>query len=192
VDHPVFGNTWMVWNLWLALVPAALALALFTPTARRGAIWWLGALAFAAFLPNAPYVLTDVIHMRADVRAASDSAPMTLAVLGAYAAFVVAGFAAYAFSVLRFIDYLRASGVGRVGLISAELGVHALATVGIVLGRVFRFNSWDLVAQPGEVIDKLRLPQTERGLAIVVALLAALTLGTLLARAVLALARTRT
>jgi uncharacterized membrane protein len=192
VDDPVFGNSWMVWNLWLALVPAALALALFRPALRRGAIWWLGAAAFIAFLPNAPYVLTDVVHVRADLRAASSSAPMTLAVVGLYAAFVVAGFVAYAFSVLRLVDYLRANGVGRAALIASELGVHALATVGIVLGRVFRFNSWDLLAQPGEVIDALRVPQTERGLAIVVLLLAALVVGTLFVRAVLALARTRT
>ena len=192
MDHPVFGNPWMVWNLWLAVIPAALALLLFRRTSRRGAIWWLGAAAFIAFLPNAPYVLTDVVHMRADLRAASGSASMTLAVLGLYAAFVVAGFVAYAFSVLRLVEYLRANGVGRAGLIAAELGVHALATVGIVLGRVFRFNSWDLIAQPGQVIDALHVPQTERGLAIVVLLLAALVVGTLLVRALLALARTRT
>ena len=192
MDHLVFSNSWMVWNLWLALVPAALALALFRPTLRRGAIWWLGATAFVAFLPNAPYVLTDVVHIPADLRASSGSAPMTLAVLGVYAAFVAAGFVAYAFSVLRLTDYLRANGVGRAGLIAAELGVHGLATVGIVLGRVFRFNSWDLIAQPGQVIDTLRVPQTERGLAIVVLLLSALMVGTLVVRAVLALARTRT
>jgi len=184
MDDPVFGNSWMVWNLFLAMVPAALALSLFRPGLRRGAPWWLGLAAFIAFLPNAPYVLTDVVHMPADLRAASGSTAMTVGVLCVYGAFAVAGFAAYAFSVLRLLKYLRASGVARAGLIATELGVHTLATAGIVLGRVFRLNSWDLIAQPGEAIDKFRLPQTERGPAIVALLLTALALGTLLARAV--------
>jgi uncharacterized membrane protein len=191
VDHPVFGNSWMAWNLSLALVPAVLAFCLFRPGIRRGGLWWLGAAAFIAFLPNAPYVLTDAVHMPADLRAASGSAAMTMAVLGVYAAFALIGFVAYAYSVLRLIDYLRDNGIGRMGLIAAELGVHTLATVGIVFGRVFRFNSWDLIAQPGEIIDKLRVPQTERGLAIVVLLVAALAVGTMMVRALASLGRTR-
>jgi uncharacterized membrane protein len=189
VDHPVLGNSWMVWNLWLALVPAVLALILFRPSLRRGATWWLGAAVFVAFLPNAPYVITDVVHLPPDLRAASPSTAMTMGVLGAYAAFIVIGFAAYAFSVLRLVGYLRANGVDRIGLIAAELSVHVLATIGIVLGRMFRFNSWDLIAQPGEVLDKLRVPQTQRGVAIVITVLAALAIGTLLFRALLVLAR---
>jgi uncharacterized membrane protein len=191
VDHPVFGNSWMAWNLFLALLPAVLAVALFRPRTARGLAWWLGAVAFVALLPNAPYVLTDVVHMPHDLRAASGNAAMTLAVIGVYATFAVVGFSAYAFSVMRLIGYLRTNGVGRLGLAAAELSVHALATVGIVLGRVFRFNSWDLVVQPGAIVDKLRVPQSERGVAIVVLLIAALVLGTLMVRALLAVAQRR-
>jgi uncharacterized membrane protein len=178
VDHPVLGNEWMAWNLILALVPATLALALFRPERHRGPGWWIGAVVFVAFLPNAPYVLTDVVHLPADLRAASDSAAMTAAVLAAYAAFAAIGFAAYAFSVLRFLDYLRGQGAGPLGLVASELTIHALATTGIVLGRVFRFNSWDLLAQPAEVLGKIRVPQSERAILIAAALLLALAVGT--------------
>jgi uncharacterized membrane protein len=58
-----------------------------------------------------------------------------------------------------------------------------LATIGIILGRIFRFNSWDLLARPGEILDAVRLPQTERGIAIVAVVLFTLVAGTLLARA---------
>ncbi len=186
--HPVFGNTWMVWNTFLALIPAALAVGLFRPGVRRGVLWWLGAATFVAFLPNAAYVLTDVVHLPADLRAASGSAPLTLAVLGAYAAFAAIGFAAYAYSVLRLIGYLREQGLRPATLIAAELGVHFLVTIGVILGRVFRFNSWDLLARPGEVVETLRLPQTERGIAIVALLRVARAAGTLLFRALARLA----
>jgi uncharacterized membrane protein len=172
----------MAWNTFLALIPALLAYRLFRPEARRGVHWWLGAATFVAFLPNAAYVLTDVVHLPADVRIAYPDLTMTAAVLVVYAGFATVGFAAYAYSVLRLVRYLRDQGIGRFGLIASELSIHCLVAVGVVLGRVFRFNSWDLLARPGEVLEAIRLPPSERGIAIVAFLVAAFALGTLLAR----------
>ncbi|HEX2128335.1 MAG TPA: DUF1361 domain-containing protein [Solirubrobacterales bacterium] len=187
--HPILGNTWMVWNTFLALIPALLALRLFRAGARRTVGWWIGAVAFMAFLPNAAYVLTDVIHLPTDLRAASNSVPLTFAVLGAYAAFAVIGFAAYAYSVLRLVGYLREQGLSTVGLVVAELSVHFLATIGVILGRVFRFNSWDVIARPGEIVETLRLPQTEWGIAVVAFVLVTITVGTLFVRLLVDAAR---
>jgi uncharacterized membrane protein len=54
----------MVWNSLLALVPLALALVVFRRGARTGTFWWRAGVAiFVVMLPNAPYVLTDVIHL---------------------------------------------------------------------------------------------------------------------------------
>ena len=50
----------------LAAVPAILAVPLFWGTHRRTPFWWLGVVVFALFLPNAPYVVTDIIHLRLD------------------------------------------------------------------------------------------------------------------------------
>ena len=61
-------GAWMVWNTLLALVPLCLAIPLLTAQRRRGAFWWFGVTMGIAFLPNAPYVLTDIIHLLADVR----------------------------------------------------------------------------------------------------------------------------
>jgi uncharacterized membrane protein len=170
----------MAWNLFLALIPAVLAAAVFRRPARRTALWWAGALAFVAFLPNAPYVLTDVIHMPADLHAASGSHAMTLAVLGVYASFAVVGFSAYALSILRLSAYLRGVGVSAGAVLGAELSLHLLAAVGIVLGRVFRFNSWDLLTRPEAVLDVVIWPQRERTVAIVCFLMVSLAAGTLL------------
>jgi uncharacterized membrane protein len=51
------------WNLLLALVPLVLSMLLFEDERTRGWFWWLGVGLFVAFLPNAPYALTDVIHL---------------------------------------------------------------------------------------------------------------------------------
>ena len=60
---------WMAWNLTLALVAVALAVWLFRVERPRTVGWWVGFGAFALFLPNAPYVLTDLIHLRWSVEA---------------------------------------------------------------------------------------------------------------------------
>jgi uncharacterized membrane protein len=70
--------------------------------------------------------------------------------------------------------------------------LHLLVTVGVVLGRVFRFNSWDLVARPEEVLGVIRLPQTEYGVAVVALFAITLAAGTLLVRVTIdAVRRTR-
>jgi uncharacterized membrane protein len=63
-----FNMRWMTWNLFLAFIPLALSVWLFRIKRRRSGVWWLGFLVFFAFLPNAPYLLTDIIHFIEDIR----------------------------------------------------------------------------------------------------------------------------
>jgi len=155
------GNVvWMVWNLVLAAFPAALAIPLFTPGRRPSPLWWVGLAAFVAFLPNAPYVLTDVIHFTADVRATPSDLVVTFGLIPQYGLFFLAGFGCYAVSLLRLERWLRARGMPVTRVLAIEVAIHAACTVGIFLGRVFRFNSWDLLTRPHAVADVLRIPQT--------------------------------
>ena len=141
------NSEWMAWNLMLALVPLALASVLFLHTGRRSAAWWLCAGVFVAFLPNAPYVLTDVIHLVDDARATTSDAVWSLALVPQYAAFFLVGFEAYVVSLLLVGRYVRANGWGR-WVLPVELALHTLCAVGIHLGRFDRLNSWDAVARP--------------------------------------------
>ena len=147
------------WNLGLAFVPVALAAVLFRSGARRGPIWWAGVVAFVLFLPNAAYVLTDVVHLFDDVRGgATDLALMT--VYGpVYGVFFALGLACYVVSLILLQDHL-AEIVPRVPWRPVEVGIHALVAVGIFLGRVLRFNSWDLLHSPGEVTGALPMLAT--------------------------------
>jgi uncharacterized membrane protein len=141
------NSEWMAWNLMLALVPLLLACVLFLHTGRRTVAWWLCAGVFVAFLPNAPYVLTDVVHLVDDARTTSSDVVVSLALVPQYAAFFLVGFEAYVLSVLLVGRYLRRS--GRAGwVLPVELTLHALCAVGIHLGRFDRLNSWDAVASP--------------------------------------------
>jgi uncharacterized membrane protein len=141
------NSSWMAWNLLLALVPLALAVVLFLHPTRRTAVWWAGVATFIVFLPNAPYVLTDVIHLVAAARTTSSELVLTFVVLPQYALFFLVGFEAYVLSVLLVGRYLRGAG-HRQWVLSAEVALGALCAVGIHLGRFERLNSWDLLARP--------------------------------------------
>ncbi|MEY2571346.1 MAG: hypothetical protein QOE63_1696, partial [Acidimicrobiaceae bacterium] len=156
--------------LFLALVPFGLAVVLFAlPRTSRGggAWWWLGAVTFIAFLPNAPYVGTDLVHLRGTLASQAHGERSTLVVLGAYAVLMVGGGLAYLGCVLLLRRWLLARGFGHWAAM-IELAVHALCTIGVVLGRVFRFNSWDLVIRPQAVVDAVGVPKPAHAVAIVV------------------------
>jgi uncharacterized membrane protein len=136
----------MYWNLTLAAVPAVLALVLFRRQARAGVAWWIGVGVFVAFLPNAPYVLTDVKHYAFDVamHGRHDAITHYLVLFGA-------GLAAYVVSMWRCTRFLALRGASASVVVAVNLAACGLCAVGVYLGRVGRFNSWDLVRAPHQV-----------------------------------------
>ena len=150
------NHLWMTWNLVLAAVPAVLARVVFRHRGPRTPTWWAGAGLVLLFLPNAPYVVTDLVHLRGDVVHADSDLAVVTGVLPAYGAFIAAGFVAYAVVIGEAGRYLEAAGLGRWGPL-AELALHAVCAVGVVLGRVARLNSWEPVTQPYGTFERIVL-----------------------------------
>ena len=146
------NSRWMSWNLFLAFVPLLLSFWLFRRRRSRSLVWWLGLLVFIAFLPNAPYVLTDVIHLVEDIRKGYSIWTITLIVIPLYSLFTLAGFEAYVLSLINFGYYLHRQGK-RQWIVATELSLHALSAIGIYLGRFKRFNSWDFITQLDNLTD---------------------------------------
>jgi uncharacterized membrane protein len=142
------GHAYLVWNLTLAWIPLLLAILLVGSYARRhsplellaiGAAWLL-------FLPNAPYVLTDFIHLGQAHRL------YDTILIGSFAFTALAlGFA----SLLLVQLVVTRAGGALLGWATA-LGALFFASVGIYLGRVLRFNSWDAVQRPHLLWDVAR------------------------------------
>jgi len=162
VDVAADNGRWMTWNLILAAVPAALAVVVFRHRGPRTALWWTGAGLCALFLPNAPYVVTDLVHLRDDVLRAGSDLSVTTAVLPMYVAFIAAGFLAYVLAVGEMGHYLS-----RIGLAHwrgpSEVAIHALCAVGVVLGRVARLNSWEPMTEPHGTAERIVLTLSWRG-----------------------------
>lgn len=143
------GLDFLVWNIALAWIPLVAALALddvrSTPLLLQLPllVLWL------AFFPNAPYLVTDIIHIDPTGHGLSS-------VLGSVALAAAAPVGlALGFSSLVLVERsLRERFGGRVGL-TVSVASIAAACVGIYLGRVLRLNSWDLLARPRDVAAAL-------------------------------------
>lgn len=143
VEFGHFTYQGLVWNLVLAWVPLALAVLLLLSYARGRPTFQLLALgvAWILFLPNAPYVLTDFVHLEPDHRL--------------YDSLLIASFAvtslALGFASLLVVQLVvtRAGGVLAGWLVA--VGSLFASSVGIYLGRVHRVNSWDVIHDPGHL-----------------------------------------
>jgi uncharacterized membrane protein len=143
---------------------------------RRPWLWWLGVVVFIAFLPNAPYVLTDIIHLIRGTRTgASPTWVIALVFVPIHITAIVLGFEAYVISILNVAYYLKQQGA-KAFILPMELTMHALSAIGIYLGRFIRFNSWDLVTEPLDVLtDTLNILTSKRPLAVVIVTVVILT-----------------
>lgn len=143
---------WIVWNLFLACIPMTLSFWLFRwQHPSRSLAWWIGLVVFIAFLPNAPYLLTDIIHLIGAARSTRSIWVVTLIFIPLHTFAILAGFEAYVISLINQGHYLKKQGAGQF-VVWAEILVHILSAIGIYLGRFIRFNSWDLITNLRSVL----------------------------------------
>lgn len=149
---------WLIWNLFLAWVPLAFALALDRLTATRSsapgpAEGRFGRRLLAAgcaagwffFFPNAPYLVTDLIHL-------TPRPPVPLW----FDALLLMNFAwtglLLGYGSLFLTERLVRRRLGRLAGWTFATAALALASFGVHLGRFGRWNSWDVVRQPGNLL----------------------------------------
>lgn len=144
-----FGLSWsfLLWNLFLAWIPYLAALRFERLQAARAGsralLIWFGV--WLAFLPNAPYILTDFIHLehRPPVPVWYD-----MVLLFSYAC---TGMALGVFSLYEIHLALRRQFSGKTAHLII-IGATVLAGFGVWLGRFLRWNSWDILANPAGLL----------------------------------------
>ncbi|MFB8796724.1 MAG: DUF1361 domain-containing protein [Microcoleus sp.] len=146
------GKTYVLGAIAITLALMAVDIWVLRQRGVRSLRWWGGFFWFIAFLPNAPYVLTDIIHLIRQIQEGKSVWVVTLALIPQYLVFMLAGLEAYVLSVMNLGYYLRQQGWGKFILI-AELTIHALSALGIYLGRFIRFNTWDILTNPDALVN---------------------------------------
>ena len=142
--HPTF--LFLPWNLFLAWIPYWFSTALRkTATGRtewgvQGAVF----LAWMLFFPNAPYLITDLLHLRARTDAPYWYDLMLLL------SFAMAGLILGLLSLREIHRWLRRWLPPPLEWPAIAL-LLAAGSYGIFIGRFLRFNSWDLLIDPLDI-----------------------------------------
>ena len=136
----------LVWNLFLAVIPAVAAALVVRARATAARLMW--AVVWLLFLPNAPYIVTDFVHLvpRAPIPLWYDVALL----LSCAGTGLLLGYSSVA-DVQDAVTMRFGAAAGWVIATSALL----LSGFGVYLGRFLRWNSWDPIANPTELLNRL-------------------------------------
>lgn len=144
LTQTLFLHHWLAWNVFLAVLPPLLAW-LFLRIRAKGLRAVL-AVSWCLFFPNAPYLVTDLIHMaHLSFKTQGEGLALypwlTLMQVGT-SLFLSAIMGLWSLSVMHHAMRSRFGPVGGwvgVGLVCLASGYA------VYLGRFLRFNSWDIL-----------------------------------------------
>jgi uncharacterized membrane protein len=155
----------LVWNLILAWVPLLFAIGAYARARTRldvGVVLLL--VPWLLFFPNAPYLLTDFVHL------GEGPAPLW------YDGLMLSAFAwtglLLGFASLYLVQMIARCAFGDGVAWLTVLAVLGLGSVGVYVGRFIGLNSWDALLHPLQVADILRDQLSSVPLRMVGALLA--------------------
>ena len=130
----------LIWNLGLAWIPFLLALGAYGSGRRPSSMIALG-LGWLLFFPNAPYIVTDFVHLQRGTPVPLWYDAVTIGVFAAVG--LALGFAS-----LYLMQCVVRRELGALAGWSTVLAASVLGSVGIYLGRFVRANSWDVLTRP--------------------------------------------
>lgn len=139
----------LLWNLFLAWIPFLLSeWILSSGRSRTGIFFGPVFLAWLLFFPNAPYLLTDLFHLhpRPEIPFWYD----LLLIFSFSWNGILLGF----ISLLNVQNWLQAVFPAIVVRLFSMI-LLALCSFGIYLGRYPRFNSWDVLTDPGSLFSQV-------------------------------------
>ena len=140
----------LLWNLVLAFIPFGISCYLAHHQSRMGykagrllqeIKWWSLCTSWLLFFPNAPHIITDITHLsfRHGVPLWYDAALLFIAAL--------TGLWIGCISLLQ-MEGLWRKRYPKINSMLFVICVLLLSGFGIYLGRVMRFNSWDVLQNP--------------------------------------------
>jgi uncharacterized membrane protein len=138
----------LAWNLFLAYLPFLISKRMTMQRPKRKWIFLFGAFAWLLFIPNAFYIITDLFHLDMN-----ESVPLwyDLALLLSFA------WTGLLFGILsvRQMEKLFEQAFNRKLDLFFILPVMALNGFGVFVGRYLRFNSWDVITSPIQLIKDI-------------------------------------
>lgn len=145
----------LLWNLALAWLPFLFAWGVFitaaTPSSPLKTVWQVSlGLLWLLFFPNAPYLVTDLMHLQP-----LSNVPIWYDAILLFA-FALTGLL-LGFLSLYFMQIMVMQQFGRITSWGFVLVTVGLSSFGVYIGRFLRFNSWDVFTNPLHLLYNLAI-----------------------------------
>jgi uncharacterized membrane protein len=149
----IYSNTnvflFLNWNLFLAFLPWFFSsILMIYPKLQKKKLILIGLiLSWLLFFPNAPYILTDLFHLRLNT-----TMPIWFDLV------LILSFAwlglMFGFMSLWDIEKIVSTQIGKRWMPIVSILLLFLGSFGIYVGRYLRWNSWDIIREPfGLIFD---------------------------------------
>jgi len=142
MDYILFELQWMLYNVFLALLPVIfIYLAVKSKSIFFRTIWFL---LWLFFLPNTLYLLTDITHFSESIeKTPAPFAPLTVIL---FILLMLVGVVTFLLALSTLEKFLQKKKINNIFLLL--IIINLLVGFGIILGRVERANSWDILLHP--------------------------------------------
>lgn len=141
----------IMWNIFLAFVPyfiSSLLLAYSKEEKRNKFIFILGFILWILFIPNAPYIITDFIHL-----GVTKSVPLIFDTLLLFSSAII-GLILFFHSLFHIEEIIKLKYSSKVTSIIMVV-IMIFISFGVYLGRFLRFNSWDVFINPTSLVSNV-------------------------------------
>ncbi|MEO1436556.1 MAG: DUF1361 domain-containing protein, partial [Bacteroidota bacterium] len=170
-ERPAFF--FLIWNLFLAWIPFLIAISIQWIHDRFNwkylTLFFLGV--WLLFFPNAPYIVTDLIHLKA-----RQPLPLWFDAL-MLVSFAWTGLMLGFVSLYEVQKFITKQVNARWGWASTVAAI-GLGSFGIYLGRFERWNSWEIFYKPHKMfVEMVQLATTPKAIAVTVLFTGFLLLG---------------
>ncbi|MEW4922940.1 DUF1361 domain-containing protein [Algibacter sp. 2305UL17-15] len=136
-----FFYLFLVWNLFLAAIPFAITTYLVSLPKLNKFVLALWFSVWLLFLPNAPYIVTDLLHLKI-----SNTSFLWLDIL-VVLSFAFNGLILFFIS-LKDMKAILASFISKAKTDYLTTFIFFLTGFGVYLGRFLRYNSWEILSNP--------------------------------------------
>jgi uncharacterized membrane protein len=150
-----FFYGFLLWNLALAFIPFAISHYMVCSTHKNAnnqslkwkIKWWICFTIWLLFFPNAPYIITDLIHLtkRNDIPKWYDAAML----------FTTASTGLWIGCISLQMEQLWRKMLPSIHVSFFVVTVFLLCGFGIYLGRITRLNSWEVITNPFYVLEAI-------------------------------------
>ncbi len=142
-----FSFIFLIWNLFLAWIPYYFISNYYKTKQKLVQLCII--LGTILFLPNAPYIVTDLFHLSKNL-----VAPMWFDLV-VILSFSLLGMVFFIKTVSKLLQIFNVFSTSKLINISFKFLIMSSCAYGIYLGRYLRFNSWDIVTNSLELINQI-------------------------------------